>query len=333
MEVYFNGNFWGRGGKKEQAGTEIKVQREFAWGAEKGIILSVYQCEEGFVVDCCFHRERELIKEYYDKWDEKARTGRLTDEERERIEQENPFQMHFRAYAVMNRREVGSDGMCSISWRPSGIGTEIMEEESEELMEHYQCSRDCGWLFIRISFPWIGRSGLAGQNLQLKLEELPIPHTAGCFCTDMSSIGTRITAEHPVSGRPYTIIICGYEQEKIQWDESEVNMGMEFPVYYQVLSYKTEPDYPAEQFYIQDCDASDQPRLKKEENICADGSRGVSIIGGTDGPMSIFLAGKEKHVPCVHQAYSAVHFKQTEKVDWKMVFYEKEREDLWVNVI
>lgn len=334
MEVYFNGNFWGNGKEKpEQAGREIKVQREFEWGKDKGFIPAVYQCEEGLVADLCFRIERARIEAYYDKWDEKARTGTLTGEESEQMEQDNPFQMNFRASAVINKWETEPARMCSIGWCPAGLGNEIMEEESEELMDYYQCSRDFGWLFVRISFPWVRWSGAGIQSLQLKLEEGPVPHTAGYFSVDPSGIGRSVAAEHPVSGEPYTVRICGCEQEKIEWDKGEVGMGMEFPVCYQVISYQTEPDFPSEKFRIQDCAASDQPRFKKEETVCADRSRAVSVIGGQDGPTSVFIAGKTKQVPDVHQACSAVHFEEMKKVDWKMVFYEKEKEDLRIDVI
>ena len=57
----------------------------------------------------------------------------------------------------------------------------------------------------------------------------------------------------------------------------------------------------------------------------------MSVIGGPNGPTSIFIAGEAPKQ--MHAAISSVHFSKVEDIKWRMVFYEKMKADVRVEIV
>jgi hypothetical protein len=93
------------------------------------------------------------------------------------------------------------------------------------------------------------------------------------------------------------------------------------------------PDLPDGAFTVTDCVRFDQPRQKRTNPNEPRVFSGVcfTIIGGSDGPTAIIFGGSGQgklHVVC-----SALHFEPMDDVEWRMVFHEKSREDVTVELI
>jgi hypothetical protein len=147
----------------------------------------------------------------------------------------------------------------------------------------------------------------------------------------VSTPGERIEFTHPTTDAKHTLIVQEYEQHKMSREHFD-RQNQEFPTYCTVMSYTLSPDLPDGAFTVIDYVRSDQPRQKRTNpnepqafsGIC------VGIIGGTDGPTAIIFGGSEQsklHVVC-----SALHFEPVDDVEWRMVFHEKSREDVTVDI-
>lgn len=164
---------------------------------------------------------------------------------------------------------------------------------------------------------------------------------------------------HPVTGQRHRLSVAALEKAELpehpfsagsaagegyrQWAESA-----EWPRKYIRMQYTLIPDLSNEEVSVVDCGRCDQPRKRIERNVrlTVEGEHGddgqaeednsaraaaVSVIGGADGPTSIFLCGKggqNTHLTC-----SAPRFEWVEQVEWKIVFYKKEREDKEVRIV
>lgn len=100
-----------------------------------------------------------------------------------------------------------------------------------------------------------------------------------------------------------------------------------------VMSYTLSPDLPDGAFTVTDCLPSDQPRLKRTNanEPQASGSISITLIGGAGGSTAIIFGGSGQSK--LHAACSALHFEPMDGVEWHMMFYEKRREDVTVELI
>ena len=57
----------------------------------------------------------------------------------------------------------------------------------------------------------------------------------------------------------------------------------------------------------------------------------VAIIGGSDGPTAIIFGGSGQGK--LNVACSALYFEPVDDVEWRMVFHEKRREDVTVELM
>ncbi|KJR46318.1 hypothetical protein UF75_3291 [Desulfosporosinus sp. I2] len=144
--------------------------------------------------------------------------------------------------------------------------------------------------------------------------------------------GERIEFTHPTTGAQHTLTVQEYEQHEMSHEHFD-SQNQEFPTHYIVMSYTLSPDLPEGAFTVTDCIRSDQPRQKRTNpnepqafnSIC------IGIIGGADGPTAIIFGGSGQGK--LHVACSALHFEPVDDVEWRMVFHEKRREDVTVELM
>jgi Na+-transporting methylmalonyl-CoA/oxaloacetate decarboxylase beta subunit len=68
------------------------------------------------------------------------------------------------------------------------------------------------------------------------------------------------------------------------------------------------------------------------EKTSAAGS--VSVIGGANGPTSVFIAGKSKDPTSNRRcAVSSLHYQDVEQVEWRMIFQIKDEQTLKVSIM
>ena len=79
---------------------------------------------------------------------------------------------------------------------------------------------------------------------------------------------------------------------------------------------------PPDALQIRDAAPTDPPRLKIPENSSGEvpvgGAACIGIIGGADGPTSVFVSGGAPSDRRV--AYSSLHFAPPEQVTWQLRF-------------
>lgn len=302
-KVYYGGGYWGHHGRGH-AGEEITIGRQFCWDDEVWHIPAVYACGKGLVVDYCIE-----------------------------IEPENPMNVDFRAVVVLNGREMQPECGAGLSWIPEKCLPEGMENspEAKRLMEHYGLEAARGWTFQRESFPWAARRKSEIKSLRLKLERQmtvsPGPHFKN------PSVGDVIPFTHPVTGAEYKLTVREYEQQELP-AEAFGQAEYEFPTHHMAMVYTLEPELSDRNFQVRDCLENEEPKRKPKkffEPQAGYDAFSVSIIGGADGPTEIMVAKRGE--PAGHAALSALHFEPTEDVEWKIVFREKLKDDLEVDLI
>lgn len=331
MNVYLN-SYFGTKRNGKHPGKKIISGREFNWNGRQWKIPAVYLCEDGLAVDFCILVPGADAEKYLSRWYNKCLENKLTDEENEILEKENPFCLSFHAAAFLGEIELPGLGASSVSWHPCSTGREYIGPEAEELMESYGCSRKEGWLFVRSSFGW--PDGIKPETTQEHLSSLrltltahPVFYPGFHFKTEEGQTPQDLTFTHPVTMEVYTLNIISCEAGRLPGDVFSRDRGLVYPRNYLSLSYKVTPDLPPEVFRIQDCNPCDPPRGEKDASKHPLASS-VSIIGGASGPVSIFIAGKNAEGSISYPACSAPRFSPVKSVEWRTSFYIRECEDM-----
>ncbi len=329
-KVYFNGNFWGHQGL-ERAGTEIPLNRRFVWSGEIWLIPAVYICSKGLVMDFCVQIPAERIRSFQDKWSlsaENAEGVQFTDEQRMIVEAENPLIIRANFQAVLNGSILNGAHGCGTIWNP--CLPHDHDPESKAVMRHYGLEPACGWAIWRAAFPWKTKRkpqiNTLGVTLLQEPAAMPGPHFR------VSEIGERFTFTRPATKEQHTLFVEEYESQELPRNHFP-GQNQEFPTHFTAMCYTLSPDLGDEVFSIRDCARSDQPRRRggKPNGPRARSSAcGIGIIGGARGPVATVAGGGQGKL---RVACSALHFEPVKDIEWRMVFREKNREDVSVELI
>lgn len=329
-EVFFEGNFWGRGKPFERAGKEVKIDKHFVWGEESWYVPSIYVCAKGLVADFCIEVGTERIKAFQEKWKQWEREQPQADENTwELRNEENPLHIEFRPHVSLNQRPLSPKNGCAVSWIPASClqEGEQYEMEAKAVLAHYGLEEEKACSFQRWSFPWKTSRKPAVKALELKLERMPKQIEGIRFHSPQ--IGEEIRFVHPISNREHVLTVLDYEGQTIS-AEALAHEGYAFPTHCLSMTYALEPDLPSKNFRLLDCAKSDRPvRILEQAETNA---HAIGIIGGADGPTAVFVSGRSKNKE-VHSAISSLHFKEIEDVEWKMMFYEKLLKDMEVTLL
>ncbi|MGI6029064.1 MAG: hypothetical protein ACOX81_06610 [Candidatus Heteroscillospira sp.] len=330
-KVYFEGSFWGRRGRG-RAGTEIAVNREFSWGGRRWMVPSVYSCGKGLVVDFCLRVPREHILAFMDKWQlsgENDGSDSFTREQRMLIDVENPLCADFHPEAVVNGRALRTDHGCGACWNPCLPEEYLPDTETRSVMEHYGLDRSCGWAISRWCFLWASGRRPDIKSLSLTLSQdraaLPGPHFRA------SAPGDACTFVRPATGQSHTLTVQEYEYQELP-ENSFGEDNMEYPRHYAAMSYTVEPPLPGDVLTVQDCFEGDRPRPKKLSAPEPEGTSAacIGIIGGADGPTAIIFGASADRL---RAACSSLRFTPAESIEWRIVFNEKQLDDISLELI
>lgn len=328
--VYFGEGIWHHQ-SKDKPGTEIPVNKQFVWNGNVFHIPSLYSCSKGLVIDFCVEVEPSKIKEFLAKVELYGdREDKWSDEIREEMHRTNPTNIDFRAEAVVNGKQLRQRNGIGFGWMPESLRPEAggwaNDPEIEQVIEHYGLDKTLGWSFHRTSFFWatLRKPTTKGLNLTMKAEDVSM--VALRFATP--KVGESITITRPATGEEYTLTVEKIEDQQMDSKHMErLHHGeLEFPTHYKAMTYAISPDLSGAQFFVRDTKQSDQPRNKPQQKGKSDkndvAAVSIAIIGGADGPTSVFLLsnGSSRHP---HAACSALTFEPVEMVVWKAVFREK----------
>ena len=334
MEVYYGKNFWNsrRDGKplKKIPVHDPATDRLLVWENRRLCIPAVYVGEEGAVLDLCVRVPVSDISAYMDKWKDRDYES-LSDEELEQAEKESPFGGDFDIRLSLDGIPMKWGFGCSTCWNPLLPESEV-DKETEELMTEYGCSRDYGWLFLRKSCEWEGSPVLSPKKLECVLSAGKHPVTAAHFVTDVrggADTEKRVELTHPITGDTYTLMVCTCETGEHDGDWGDGGEDLEYPSWYQALTYTVEPDLSVEDLTVQDCAKGGQPR-RKEKTRQEDGA-GPSLCAVSVAVIPAYPQDEGDGVK-IRAACSSLYFEPVEKVEWRAVFHVKEMEDLCVTV-
>lgn len=333
--VYFDGSFWGHSGR-DHAGREISINKRFRWADRDWLIPAMYICGKGLVVEFCMQIDPKQIMAFMDKWSLNMETDSYRNFSREQqmeIDGENPLHFDFQPKVLLNGKELVTSHGCGVSYNPCLPEDIINELEAKQVMDYCGLDDSRGWMIWRSAFPWKTKRRPEIRTISVTMEQRMAAVPGMHFC--VSAVGDSIEFCHPATGVKHTIHVKGYEQQEMQKNGFPGIPDKEFPVYYTAMSYTVTPQLPEGTFALQDCAESDSPRTIIHASVEpeADSSSKVcvGIIGGADGPTEIVVGKQEDGKQ--RTAYSALHFEPAEAVEWRMVFYERQYEELTVELV
>lgn len=334
--VYFGNGFGSHHTGRGRPGKEIPVNKTFTWGGNVWHIPAVYVCGKGLVVDLCMEIDPTVLRAFIQKW-ENTLDRSLTPEEQERQTAENPTNVDYSIEAAVNGRKIRRRSGNGFGWVPESCRPESERESLQNweaiwLMEHYGLDPERGWLFNRDCFEWATKSKPTLKTLSLSLERRPSPVPGPRFT--VSGAGDIVEFTNPITGDTHTLKVEEYEASEINMDY--LPGGWDYPTHCVGMSYTVEPELPREALTVRDRAQGDTPRPKPPEELEALAAIGgvdgpvaacsIGIIGGSDGPTAILLAnGKTGHP---RAACSALRFDPPERVEWRIVFYQKTVENI-----
>lgn len=328
-KVYFEGSFWGHHGR-ERAGKGIPIDKQFIWGDEEWCIPAVYTCSKGLVVDFCAKVPAERIGSFMKKWNLPIQDDGIdfSDEERIQIETENPLAVDINPVILLNGTVVESSHNCGLSWNPCLAEGNGMEAKA--VVEHYGLDPAYGWIIWRFAFPWPKKRKSQIMTLSVTLIKEPVAIQGPRF--GVSAPGERVEFTHPNTNLKHVLTVKECERKRFP-DEHFSSFDQEFPTHYIAMNYDLFPDLPDGAFAVIDCVPSDQSVTKETSSnkLPADNSVCIGIISGPDGPNAGIVGGSGQSR--LRMVFSKLHFQPVEHVEWRMVFYEKDREDVTVKLI
>lgn len=345
MEVYFDTNYWGHPADQEPM-REVRLDYMFQWEELSGFIPAVYVSEEGIAVDFCVKIQDDAVAAFYEKWQALAKEE-LTEEIQERTLRENPLAFDFSAELFVDGKRLEHAYGCGASYSRVISGREAaVGSLEEELVRAYGCDPDASWCFRRQIYRWeMEPERLECLNLMLIAEKKEY------FCEEITvtldDAGKQYRLVHPLTGKAYGLSVIEVRQEGLPLDmlprvEKELPLDMlprveeireqvNWPGYYMMFTYDMTPEISEENFRLRTKSGGDKPH----SFISSDGRHGVaavSIIGGADGPTSVFIAGKTEVERTGRIAMSPLYFEPVGRASWTPVFLEKERQDLEISI-
>lgn len=331
--VYYEHGYWNKNAKGKP-GEEIVINKSFDWGDEKWHIPAVYSCSKGLVVDFCIEIQPEKEKAYLDKWyPVLAEDENISNELREQIEQENPIDINFRTHLQVNGTPIIAKHGSSIqhipeSCLPDGVRS---ENEAGEVIMHYGLDETKVWSFHRLSFPWTSKRKPEIKTISLKLERDPVAIQGIHFKNP--SVGDVITFVHPVYNTEHKLTVFSYEKQDFSgrgFQDDE----FEFPTLHTAMTYTLEPELSGRNFQVRDCLQNEQPKRKSRNQFEPQSNYdacSIAIIGGADGPTSVFVSAGQNSEQ--HRTLSALRFEYADDIEWKIVFREKLKEDISIDLL
>ena len=325
-QVRFNGDFLdfqGRG----NPGQEMTLLREFnlAGDGERWLLAAVYSCGPGLVVDFC-----------------------------KMLESEDAQDSEIRAEITVNGRQLAPSHGFGEAWNPSRLAeiTDspcnaveaeveydlITDEECQDdefaylkpalaVLSHYDLDPEIGWQFWRQAYHWAGsgKPKIRKVCLDISLEPMQI---AGPDLGHLAE-GAEISFRHPVTDVEHILRIEKIQDQVIP-EQAVAMPGLDLPRYYKQVVYSISPDLPDDACSIVDCSYGDNPRIiantlneSNDDNVfLPEAAASIGIIGGADGPTSIFVANgsADEGEIRTHSACSSLRFQLVEIVYWKMMF-------------
>lgn len=329
-KVSFDGGFFENHSSKRGA-KEIKINKTVSWGEETVHIPSVYVCPKGLTMDILVEVDSKKVWNYINKYDllNDEFAEKLTAEQREQMENDNPLDLNFNANVIINGKKLKKKGGSGCSWFPELSEKINSKEKTEEMLEYYGLDKTKTWTVQRKEFLWATVTKPKIKTLEVNLSQNKKPITAGYF--EDAKDGDEVKIKDPSNGTEYTVKIMKVEKQSLD-EKLFADKQYEYPVNCTELTYTVSPETDRDKFRIFDCIEGDSPRQNNKKGHNKEiGAVSVGVIGCADGPIAILSTSKKAEN--LKTAISSLHFDNEYKTKWRMVFYTKTREDLDIKLI
>lgn len=367
-KVLFDENFWGSAREEEpafEAGVvmerpmptvEHPVNHMVSWGGETWKILSVYTCEKGFVIDYCKQTDPEELCKFMEKYQEAHLEDDFDEEVFERLQLENPTAPNAAIRVSRGDVELRTRGSSGFHYIPKdtvkGIasgsdvdndpdfegdcGKTVTDPVEQACMEHYGLELSLSYSITRAHFLWDEGHVEDLSGLMVTFYERDA-HMPGEHFT-LTGGKQKIGLVHPFTGENYTLYIEHIEANELPREQLERMNGirednepeMLYPSHFETVYYAVEPQIGEEQFCLKACAKGDSPIVKGRGEVAASS---VAVIGGANGPTSVFVAGKIRSELQMKSMCSPLFFEPTPVREWYVTYYVKRREELCVELL
>lgn len=279
---------------KNDAGTELNVNREFSWQGETWCVPAVYLCENGIVVDSYLMVSPGKLSQYQEKW---GTTTALSVEDEMRRQLEDPLKMDAVGKLIVNGKEAPRRPLHSIIWNPATENS----WQARRTLEHYGLSREYGYLLRREIF--LRKSNNPPiRNMDLLLCAEPVSIPGQRFVAPKN--GEFMDFTHPVTGENHTMTILSQTRESLNH-----NYMSNDPCCYTRLNFTVDPPINRELLSVVDCDE-------------AEGAVNLNTLRSS-GKLS--GAG--------HNGVSSLRYTPAEQITWRMIFKLKTRPDMSIPLL
>ena len=136
----------------------------------------------------------------------------------------------------------------------------------------------------------------------------------------VSGAGDSIPFTNPVTGEAHTLTVVEYETQQMDAGCFQDSDQWEYPIHYAAMSFVVEPELPRQSLTVRDCEQGDRPRPKQSNMTGPTVAKSVGVI----------LAAGKSGQP--RAACSSLYFDPPERIEWRMVFYQKTVEDMEIDL-
>lgn len=311
MKVYFNSGSWSKG--KGRHGLPLHGNLYFEHKGAKRCLPVIYHFPQGIVFDVITFLDESKLRTFYEKYEKID--DQLSSKQKRQVRQESPFQnICLREIRINEKVGEGfsSSSMICIPWLQDNRNI------CEVLKKEYTCLKDTNCFGIeRFSVPYSKNDSIFRKWMRYvkpefvkRLHLIPEPESKFYPLDHTVVLSPQqekdFSFTHPVSGNKHTLFFQGVAPLKIP----AFNRDAEKALHLYQASYEILPALPKGEKIVFD-NQMDQVMgdisLGKEQREAA----AIGIIGGADGPTSIFVSGKKANgMPCgkhglpLHMCYS-----------------------------
>lgn len=316
-KVFYQGSLYGHFGR-DHAGKELAVNKSFTWGGEEWLVPSVYFCGKGLVADMFKKVSVDSFREFIEKFglDENSDCDGFSDEQQAEIEAENPLNSDISGSIQFGGRKSDMEFSSADCWNPlfpdSG-------DAAEALLDIYGLDKSFCWLAVRMSIPWRGRKPKKSDSLTLQLRAEKIPVPGAHFKANRPGDKTEFT--NPATGKTHILTVTDIKRQSLA---QFPHIGKDEPKFFTLLRVEISPEISKDALLITDCAEGD----RTHKGALPRNASAIGIIGGADGPTVIISEYESGHTAC-----SSMHFEPEYEPDWCMVFYNKPKEDIEIELI
>ncbi len=285
-------------------GKRSAVNAAFSWDGNAYLVPAVYACREGIVADVLTRIDTVKILDFIDKW--QSLEDSLIPDRQAIMERENPTELRCEMALTLDGQKLPRECAYTKYWNPLGKNGSC----ETQLVNHYGCDREQGWVFQRLSFRWYKNTKAPLKQLKLHLIPQSVPFPAAPL--NNPGAGDSFHLEHPVTGQTHLLTVTKLEDEGFDY-----NFLSGLPNYGKSLHYTLSPELSDKEFLLRDTAPSDAPTGMDTSQVPQDAALG--IIGGADGPVAYFFCPHNKEEG--HVALSAFHYAPVESITWQPVFH------------